>query len=1193
MTKLISFFIRRYVFSISIFLAVVFFGLVSSISTGVDLLPNFELPFVSISTVYSGAGSEEVSKQVSEPLEEALATLPGISAISSYSFEGLSVVFIEFVASVDADQAAVDVSQRVNAVKGILPDDANSPSVEKLDPNDNPILNVAVSAPGEDLSIIQTFAEDVLTPQLRVEGVASINVIGPVEREIQILLDPGKLELYNLSASQVAAAIAAGSSEVPLGNLTIAGERILFAGRNKPSNVSQVEEMIIDSQRGLRVLDIAVVRDTKAEVTAYSRLNSEPVILLEIKKQSGSNSVATANNIRKAIKKLTLPKGYKVEIINDETTFIASSVKDTGAELVRSVFIVAFIVFLFVGRLGSVFSVILAIPISFAGALILFGVFGFTFNIITLLAITIAVGLVVDDSIVIAESVDRHRKMGLSKLEAVRKGAGEVSVAVLASTLSLLAVFLPISFLPGILGQFFAEFGLTLTAAIIFSYLEALFFLTVRLAYMPNPLPASWRDVPPALIRIGNLRGLSWYKSRRFWVVAAGIVVTAIMLILIFILVSANSTSVNLVSSMGFLIMGNSLALLSHIGISFEESPFFDTLIYLLPFLWGLMLSLFLLALPITIALIRYLFHLIHYLFRLILTLIGAILLPLFQITNWFVNGLRKTYGNTLNFLLGDITFGRSRFNRSNFVLIFALGLFFSLFMAVRLINFSFSPPTDSGYVGITMRLPTGTSLDITNSLASRIEGEFSKIKGEHKIHPEIKTMQVAVGVNSNSDVGNITSSGRAEFSFELIDKRLREKTNRELAVEYEEKVKKLLADFPEASISAYSIDNSGPPRVADYTLTLASNDLDLLRQRDVEARLLLETSSHLTNIRSNLATTISERVFKVDLANLSGTGLTVNDVYQTLRTYNVGIETATFSDKGNEYPITIKVNPTDLQDEQALLSLPIISPVLGKSIPLGELGRFDIFEAPTTISRTSQTYVANIEASVLPESPAMSKLRQDLKKELTNAGIIDEFVTEGQGTGLDLTGDLILYTPIAFALAFLLNYLVIASQFNSFKIPVYLLLTVPLALVGALWLFIITGIGLDVNSVLGIVILTGLVTKNAILLLDIVINKKQRQEGETLREMLVRAGKLRLRPILMTTSTLVAISIPLLLGTGDGSEFRRPIGMVIFGGVTSSALLTLFVIPSAFYRFERKRFDAKSEAAEGQLGTPTPSINR
>ena len=1140
MVNLINFFIRRYVFATSIFLAIVFFGLVSSISTGVDLLPNFELPFVSVNTLYTGAGSEEVSKQISEPLEEALATLPGISSISSYSFEGLSVVFVEFVASVDSDQASVDVSQRVNAVKNVLPDGASSPAIEKLDPNDQPILEVAVSAPGEDLTVIQTFAEDVLTPKLRVDGVASINVIGPVEREIQVLLNPRNLDNYKLTAAQIARAITQSSSEVPLGNLTVAGERILFAGRNKPNSVSQIEEMIVDSGRGLIVTDLAVVRDTKADVTAYSRLDNEPVILLQVQKQSGANSVGTANNIRKAIDKLTLPEGYIVKVVNDETDFIASTVKDTFRELLRSVFVVSFIVFLFVGRLGSVSAVVLAIPISFSGALILFGVFGFTFNIITLLAITIAVGLVVDDSIIIAESINRYREAGLSKKEAVIKGSGEVSVAVLASTLSLLAVFLPISFLPGILGQFFAEFGLTLTAAVIFSYLEALFFLTVRLAYLPDPLPSSWRALPHAISHLGSLRGLKWYLRKRLWILTASLFAIATIILLVLKMAPAESSPAELFASL----------------------PLADFLVG--PLILGLIPSLVVLTLPLIIALL-------HYLLRLCFVILGAIFLPMYQMTDWFVNRLRKAYGSTLSFILGDMALGRFRFSRSNIVLFIALMLFLSLFVAVQKVAFNFSPPTDSGYVGITVNLPTGTGLSTTNEVAGIIEGAFAS-------RSEIKTMQVAVGVSSGGDVGNITSSGRAEFSFELIGKKLRDKSNRELAIEYQEKVEELLKNFPEASISAYGINNSGPPRVSDYSLTLASNDLELLRERDLQARLLLEDNPYLTNIDSNLDTTVNERVFKVNLSALTGTGLTVDDVYQTLRHYNVGIEAANFAERGNEYPITVKINPIALQDEQALLNLPIISPILDKSIPLRELGYFDIFEAPTTISRTAQTYVTHISASVLPlpRGSAISTLKADLKEELVEAGVIDDFVTEGQGTGLDLTSDLIIYTPIAFALAFLLNYLVIASQFNSFKLPFYIMLAVPLALVGALWLFVFAGVGLDVNSVLGIVILSGLVTKNAILLLDIVINKGLQREGETLREALVRAAKLRLRPIIMTTITLVAISIPLLLGQGDGSEFRRPIGMIIFGGVTTSALLTLFVIPSAFYRFEHKRFDSK-----------------
>lgn len=1143
MINLISFFIRRYVFSISIFLAIVFFGLVSSLSTGVDLLPNFELPYVSVTTTYSGAGSEEVSKQISEPLEEALATLPGISSISSYSFEGLSVIFIEFVASVNGDQASVDVSQRVNAIKGRLPDTAGAPSIEKLDPNDEPILNIAVSAAGEDLSVIQTYAEDVLTPQLRVDGVATINVIGPVEREIQVLLKPGALKNYQISAAQVAGAISADVAEIPLGNLTISGERTLLVGRNTPKSAAEVEQIIIDSQRGLRVLDVAVVHDTKAEVTTYSRLDGEPVILLEVSKQSGANSVATANNIRKTIKKLNLPNGYEISIVADSTPFIASTVKDTSQELIRSVFIVALIVFLFIGRLGSVFSVILAIPISFAGALILFGVFGFTFNIITLLAVTVAVGLVVDDSIVIAESVDRHREMGHSKMEAVIFGASEVSVAVLASTLSLLAVFLPISFLPGILGQFFAEFGLTLTATIIFSYLEALFFLTVRLAYMPNPLPPSGKNLKKAASNLGNLWGMSRYKRRRFWV-------TQLVRSIVFICVA-------LMLNYGIVPTDNPLT--KRVANLISEIPNFTGSVFIYSMILGLLPT-------ILILLLNTLITFLHYIVRLVLNLIGVVIGNLFKITNSLVNSLREAYGNILSFLLEDAQAFKRKFSRSNFVLLAALVLFLSLFWVAPQVGFSFSPPVDSGYVGITLRLPTGTSLNTTNNIASRLEDEFLN-------YPDIKTVQVAVGI-STGDI-NVASSGRAEFTFELIGKQKRDKTNRELAVEYKNKAKELLANFPEVRISSYAIDNAGPPGVADYAITLSSNNLDLLIERDIQARRLLEENPYLGNIRSNLDTTISERVFEINHSKLSGTGLSVRDVYNTLQTYNVGIEAATLSEQGIEYPVTVKIIPSNVSTEEALLSLPIFSPVLG-TMQLHELGKFESAEAPTSISRTAQTYVADIEASVLPDSPPISKLKTEIKAQLKEAGVIDNLVNEGQGTGLDLTSDLILYTPLAFLLAFLLNYLVIASQFNSFKFPLYLLLTVPLALVGALWLFFFSGTALDVNSVLGIVILTGLVTKNAILLLDVVINKKQQGKGESLKEILIRAGKMRLRPILMTTSTLVAISIPLLLGTGDGSEFRRPLGMVIFGGVTASAVLTLFVIPSAFYRFEHKRFDTK-----------------
>jgi HAE1 family hydrophobic/amphiphilic exporter-1 len=1122
MNKLVEFFVRRYVFAISIFVALGLFGLALGSRLGVNILPNFELNFVGVTTAYPGAGAEEVAKQVSEPIEDAVSTLPGIDSLSSSSFEGVSVVFIEFASNVNGDQAAVDVSQRVNAILGNLPDDVTAPSVQKADPNADPILNVAVTAPGEDLRTVQRYAEDVLAPQLRsAEGVADVSVVGPIKREIQVLLDSGKLEAYRLTPAQVAGAIGAASVNIPLGDLTIAGERITFAGRNDPENLGDVENIVIDPVRGLRVSDIATVRDASANVTAYSRLNGEPVVLLSIKKQSGSNTVAVAEGIRSIVEetKENLPEGYATTVVGDTSESIARTVEDTIKEVGIATVVVSIIVLLFIGRLGSVFAVVIAIPISIAGALIAFGLAGFTLNIVTLVAIIVAIGLVVDDSIVVAESIDRYREHGYGRMEAVLKGANEVSVPVLATILALLAVFLPISILPGILGQFFREFGITLAATIVASYLEALFFLTVRLAYSPDPFPPNWKDAGGAVTRLGrDIKFTFTHMWRRWWY---WLVWLAAFGGLAFTVLGANSP--------------------------LRETPITQRYLYVAG---GAVALLLVVALFILI---------VGYILRAFFFVLGAISLSAFRVTNSFTNALTRGYAKALRFSL----------NNSNLTLIVAFLLFASVFFIGPRLGFTFSPDSDSGLVGITLRLPTGTALATTNDLAGQIEDALSG-------REEIDALEATVGVASG-DNGNTAASERAEFTLELTPGAERDKTNAELARDYERELRELLSAYPEAIITAKAEAGGGPPPVSDYSITIASSNLNLLRERDLLARLTLEDSPYLTNITSPFDTSVSERVFKLDPTRLSGTGLSVLDVYSTLRAYNVGLEAASLSDNGEDVPIQVRINPTSLRDEQALLSLTVFSQALDRSIPLSELGSFVIQEAPTTISRTDQIYTSTIAASVLPGAPATSQLRTILRDDLDKAGVFDSQVTQGRGVGLDLTGDLIFLTPIAFGLALILNYLVIASQFNSFKFPIYLLLTVPLALVGALWIFFITGTPLDLFGVLGIIILPGLVVKNSILLLDLVINKDTFQNMK-LKDMLIEAGKTRLRPILMTTLTLIAISAPLLLGIGEGAELRYSLGLVIFGGVTVSAILTLFVIPAAFYRFEHKKFDKELE---------------
>jgi hydrophobic/amphiphilic exporter-1 (mainly G- bacteria), HAE1 family len=1111
-SRLVAFFVERWVFALAIFLAVTFFGLTAATRIGVDLLPEFEFPIVAVNVSYPGAGAAETAQQLAEPLEDAIATIAGVTDITSFSGEGFSFVVVQFEFGTSVDQAAIDVKQQVDAIAPTLPDDASDPVIQKFDPNDQPILNLAVIAPGADLLDVQREARERLeAPLQQVPGVAAVTTIGPVERQIQVLLDPPRLQALGLSPNQVAGAIRAASATLPAGSITVGNERILLSVRSEPRTATEVADLFVDPARGLRVRDVATVRDTLADAERFVRLNGEPAVVLEVRKASGANAVATARGLRAELATIDLPDGYEIRTVGDTSVFIENSVLDTLRETGLAVLAVAFIVLLFVGRLGSTFSVILAIPITLTGAVMLFGVLGFTFNTVTLLAITVAVGLVVDDSIVIAENIERQRAMGYGLKEAVFRGTAEVGVAVLTATLSLLAVFVPIAFLPGVIGQFFSQFGLSLAATIVVSYFEAMFFLTVRLAYLPNPLPPTWRAIGPAFASVRRDLGWTLRQPRRvrYW----GFVLVAT--VAAFAVVDGG-----LVSAFG---EGRSTALLTA-AVTFA-------------------------ALALGLA---PLLGLLRYGGRLAFTVVGALLRALHEATDAAVVRMREGYAGALGWVL----------DRSTSALVVAALLVASLAVIGPRISFNFVSPVDVGQIAIRFELPPGTPLERTDTVVALAESLVIA-------HPAVENVVATVGAGGT--FGN-PDAVRATLQLELF----RDRSSFEVADELRPRIESAIAAFPEARLTVGSDDGGAVPVETGLDLTLISTDRALLEQRDRQARDLLAENPWLRDVQSSLEGSVAERVFAISSAALSGTGLTTSDVAVTLRAYNVGVSAGDLREDGEETPIVVKVDPRAVADEQTLLSLPIFAPALGSYLPLGVLGTFELRAAPVSIDRANQAYVATISADLVEGAPGQFQVRTQAESAFAAAGVTDEFVQVTAGIGPDLLGDLVFYGPIAFVLALVLNYLVIASQFNSLRYPLYLLLTVPLALVGAIWLFFLTNTPLDVISVLGVVILIGLVTKNAILLLDVVVG--QLKDGESLREALVRAGRLRLRPILMTALTVVIISVPLLLGLGEGNEFRRPLGLVIMGGVVSSTFLTLFVVPAAFYRFERKRYERLAE---------------
>ncbi len=1129
MIKLVAFFVERWVFALAIFLAVAFFGLSAGTRIGVDLLPEFEFPIVAVNVSYPGAGAAETAQQLAEPIEDAVARLAGVTDVSSFSGEGFSFVIVQFVFGTSLDQAAIDVKQATDAIASSLPEDAGDPRIQKFDPNDQPIMNLALVAPGVDLLEVERVARDRVEARLQsTDGIAAITTLGPVTREIQVLLDPARLRALGLTPSQVAGALRAGAATVPAGAIEVGGERILLSVRRTPADAGDVATTFIDSARGLTAVDVATVRDTIADAERFVRLDGEPAVLMEVRKASGANSVSAARGLKAAMADLDLPDGYELRIVGDTTVFIENSVFDTVNETLLAVAAVALIVLLFVGRLGSTFSVVLAIPITITGAVLIFGLLGFTFNTVTLLAITVAVGLVVDDSIVIAENVERYRAMGANLKEAVFKGAGEVAVAVLTATLSLLAVFVPIAFLPGVIGQFFSQFGLSLAATIFVSYLEAMFFLTVRLAYLPNPLPPTWRAIGPAL---GALRPDARWTVRQ-WARARTYLGAGALAVVAGAAVAQGWTSAAVLAWPATVPVGAAVA--------------------------GVLVVALAALLPPVLGALRYAG-------RLAGVLVGAALRAGHEATDAGVTWLRERYAGALGWVL----------DRATGTLVVAALLVASLGVVFPRISFNFVSPVDAGQVAVRLELPPGTPLDRTDAVAALAEAVV-------RAHPDVATTLTNVG--SGGAFGN-ASAVNANLQLEIA--RDRGASSFAVADELRPLVEAAVAAYPEARVTVGADDGGAVPVATGLELTLIGADRALLEQRDQLARDVMATSPWLRDVRSSLEGSVVERVFEVNPAALSGTGLTVAEVAGTLRAYNVGVSAGNVRDGGDETPIVVKVDPRAVADEQTLLSLPVFAPALRSFLPLSALGAFELRAAPVSVDRAAQAYVANLSAEIVEGSPGQFQVRSQIEEAFATAGVTDRDVQVTAGIGPDLLGDLVFYGPIAFALALLLNYLVIASQFNNLKYPLYLLLTVPLALVGAIWLFFLTGSSLDVISVLGVVILIGLVTKNAILLLDVVMT--QVQEGEALRDALVRAGRLRLRPILMTALTVVIISVPLLLGFGEGNEFRRPLGLVILGGVVSSTFLTLFVVPAAFYRFERKRFDARG--AEASAAAPAMTV--
>ena len=1091
----VRFSVTRYVFAIGVFVAIFAFGLISLLNLGVDLFPSINFPFVVVSTAYPGASPSVIDQQVTQVIENAVSTLSGITDLNSTSTNGLSIVIMSFDGSTDQNSAANQVASLVSAAARRLPQGIGSPVIQTFNPSSIPIMQFGISGSGASLGEVDDYVTNELTPLLeRVPGVANIQVDGGPSRQFQVLLNPNRLQSFGLSPQQVVGAIAGSAVDLPIGTINRHSNALTFATENVPADLAKVGATLIDPVRGTRVADVATVRDLPVS-TSYARVNGKPVVLVSLHQTSTSNAVAVVDKVRALLKQTRMPAGYQVDFSNDTTASIRASLDSTYREIGITAIVVALIVLLFLGKLNTAFSVILAVPIALSAAPIIFNLMGFTLNLVSLLAMIVAIGIVVDDSIVVAENVERYRAMGFSQREAVLKGASEIFSAVVAATLSLLSVLIPVSFIGGIIGDFIRQFALGLAAAVAFSLLEAVLFLTVRLAYTPESTRSlDWSDLSLSVRRLGE--SMRW--GLRAWRKAAGILVGAVALIALLV----------------------------------AKQP---------KFLPALLLY------PLVLGFLRYL---------------GIILLSFFQaltttLHGWTEAGLEWVRDGYARSLVGLI-------DRSAVILIStAAVLVLVVTLLLPRISFSFAPKSDNGTITINLVMHTGSTLESTNRATGALEAFLLS-------QAEVRTVQTIVGSTGSFTVGSgqpqnttmvaqLVALDRRAGVYDLMDR-------------YRGEMQKIISALdPSATLSLVAA--GGPPGAnSTISLSLLSSDQESLLARNAKILRFVQGRPFVIGATSSLSNVSIERDFRPSESQMEGSGLTPSAIAALLQTYASGTQAGNAQIGGQSYPILVKIDPIFLSDGQSLMNLPIYSASLRSSLQVGQLGSISIRQSPINIQRYNRLYTATLAITLAKNAPPPMVFQNSLTEELTKAELLDDRVSLGSGGAFGasaLAGQVARTGITAFLLAIFLAYLVMASQFNSWRYPIYLLLPVPLAIVGALVFVVLLGGGLDTFGVLGMLLLIGLSAKNAILYLDFVV---ERIGSMPLKEALIESARLRFRPIIMTTLTVLVISGPLVFGRGQGTEFGQRLGVVMFGGIISSAILTFFVVPAAFYLFEKGR---------------------
>lgn len=1013
--------VKKPVTTILVFVAVVIIGLFSLLKLPIDLYPDIDTNTIMVMTTYSGASSQDIEQNVTRPLENTLNSVEHLKHITSNSKENISIITLEFEYGYDIDVLTNSVRDKLDMVSSMLPDDAETPIIFKFSTDMIPIVLLSAQANESLPGLYKILDENVANTLARVDGVGTVSISGAPKREIHIYLDPARLEAYNLTAESVIQLVAAENKNVPGGTFDMGSDTYSLRVQGEFKDPTEMRDLVVGSKDGavVRLSDVARIDDSVEERAQETYNNGQRGAMIIVQKQSGANSVEISNKIKKILPDIQkkLPSDVKLDYIVDTSDNIRNTINSLVETVEYALLFVVIVVFFFLGRWRATVIIALTIPISLIASFIYLLATGNTLNIVSLSALSISIGMVVDDAIVVLENVTTHIERGSDPKQAAVHGTNEVAISVIASTLTLIAVFFPLTLVTGMTGVLFRQLGWMVTIMMVISTAAALSL---------TPMLCS------QLLRLQPVKGKLFTKFygpiERF--------------------------------------------------LDKLDDGFYHLLGLVVKHRW--------------------------------ITTAGALI------------------------------------------------IFFGSMQLTKFIGSEFFPTSDNSRLGITLELPVGTRVEIAKDLTERIYKDWTKK------YPEIDKFNYTVGqASTDNTYASMQSNGSHIISMNITLKPIKERTKSltEVAALMREDLKK----YPELDKYLVNVGGSrGGSMSGQSTIDYEIYGYDFEKTDSVAQRLkrILSSVKGTADIRISRDNYQPEYQVDFDRQKLAIYGLNLTTAANALRNRINGSTASNFREDGDEYDIKVMYDPDHRQSIEDIENILLFN-AQGKGVRLKEVGTVVERFNPPTIERKDRERIITV-STVVQDRP-MSDIIADAQPQIDKMEV-------PSGVSINLSGsyedqqDSFRDLAMLAVLIIILVYIVMASQFESFTYPGIIMTSIMFAFSGVVLILWITGTNLNVMSMIGGIMLIGIVVKNGIVLIDYITLNRER--GMSITKSVLHAGKSRMRPVLMTSLTTILGMVPMAVGTGEGAEMWRPMGVAVIGGLTFSTILTLLFVPTLYTIF-------------------------